>query len=50
MNLAVKLFKIEEEELLQIWDNFSNNMIEDKETCSSDVLDFLEKADPCHEN
>lgn len=28
MNLEIKLFKIEEEELLQIWNNFSNNMIE----------------------
>lgn len=44
MDLKVKLFKIEEEELLQIWDNFSNNMIEDKETCSSDVLEFLENT------
>lgn len=44
MDLEIKLFKIDEDELLQIWDNFSDMMIEDKETCSSDVLEFLENT------
>jgi hypothetical protein len=44
MNLEIKLFRIDEDELLQIWDNFSDIMIEDKEICSSDVLEFLENT------
>ncbi len=44
MDLKIKLFRIDEDELLQIWDNFSDIMIEDKETCSSDVFEFLENT------
>lgn len=43
MNISAKLTKIKEEELLEIWDNFTDIMIEDKHTNpNEEIMEFFE--------